>query len=116
MDKELERLKAIKLFAETFLTRNEIGKARDFKIGNYNLVMTCSECPEQYDVFRGTKQVGYLRLRHGGFRAEYPDCGQEEVYWVETGYGDFECDRDRAIHIIKAVIEIHKRVVKGTSR
>lgn len=36
------------------------------------LVQTCGACPEQYDVFLpdGT-EIGYMRLRHGYFRAEY---------------------------------------------
>jgi hypothetical protein len=34
------------------------------------LVRTCHACPEQYDVFSGNDKVGYLRLRHGYFRAE----------------------------------------------
>lgn len=24
---------------------------------------TCGSCPEQYDVFKGGRQVGYVRLR-----------------------------------------------------
>lgn len=35
------------------------------------LVKTCGACPEQYDVFLGDDQIGYLRLRHGTFRADY---------------------------------------------
>lgn len=36
------------------------------------LVLTCHACPEQYDVYLGDKLIGYMRLRHGYFRAEYP--------------------------------------------
>jgi len=35
------------------------------------LVQTCGACPEQYDVFLGDQMIGYLRLRHGEFRADY---------------------------------------------
>lgn len=57
------------------------------------LVMTCCACPEQYDVFLGDTQVGYLRLRHGEFRADYPDCGGETVYRASPkGDGRFEDD------------------------
>ena len=39
-------------------------------INGYRLILTCGACPEQYDVFDGDRQVGYLRLRHGHFRAD----------------------------------------------
>ncbi len=35
------------------------------------LVETCGACPEQYDAYFKGENVGYLRLRHGFFRAEY---------------------------------------------
>lgn len=28
---------------------------------------TCFACPEQYDVYYGSRKVGYVRLRHGLF-------------------------------------------------
>lgn len=57
------------------------------------LVMTCFACPEQYEVFLGDTQIGYLRLRHGEFRAEYPDCGGDTVFrGSPKGDGRFEDD------------------------
>ena len=97
---------------ENFMTTNEIGEPRSFSVDKYDVMMTCSACPEQYDVYKGANQVGYLRLRHGSFRAEYPDCGGKEVYYANTGYGDFENDKDRAVHILKAIIAINKEVEK----
>ncbi len=35
------------------------------------LVQTCGACPEQYDVYIDDELLGYMRLRHGTFRAEY---------------------------------------------
>ena len=57
------------------------------------LVETCYACPEQYDAFIGEKQVGYLRLRHGYFRVDFPDCNGEVIY---TAYpeGDGIFDED----------------------
>lgn len=70
---------------------------------SYRLVRTCGACPEQYDVFDGEEKVGYLRLRHGSFRAEYPDCGGEVVYAANTeGDGMFE-DDEREYHISRAL-------------
>lgn len=51
------------------------------------LIETCSACPEQYDAFIGDKPVGYLRLRHGHFRVDYPQCGGETIYDAYP-YGD----------------------------
>ena len=36
----------------------------------FKLVQTCGACPEQYDVYEGDEEVGYMRLRHGHFHAE----------------------------------------------
>lgn len=47
--------------------------------------MTCSACPEQYDVFWGDQRVGYFRLRWGSLRVDCPDCGGETVYETEVG-------------------------------
>lgn len=44
-----------------------------FIINDYHLVMTCSACPEQYDVYKDGRQVAYLRLRHGRFTVTTPD-------------------------------------------
>jgi hypothetical protein len=82
----------------------------DIVINNYRLICTCGACPEQYDVFDNTtgKQVGYLRLRHGVFRADAPDCGGETVYESFTG-GDGVFDEDeRAPELQAAVQEIEK--------
>jgi hypothetical protein len=49
---------------------------------------TSYACPEQYDAYIGDQEVGYLRLRHGTFYAEYPECGGREVYAATAG-GDY---------------------------
>lgn len=60
----------------------------------FKLVKTCGGCPEQYDVYYNGKEVGYMRLRHGNFRAEYRG---ETVYTARpNGDGVFEYDeRDK---------------------
>lgn len=52
----------------------------DIKIKGLTFVQTCFACPEQYDVYDGDRQVGYVRLRHGYLTCEYPDVGGEEIY------------------------------------
>lgn len=80
-------------------------------IDGFKLVCTCGACPEQYDVFdaAGT-QVGYLRLRHGRFRADYPDCGGETVYTSDTkGDGLFNED-ERMPELTKAISALKERI------
>lgn len=72
----------------------------------FRLDKTCWACPEQYDVYLNDKQVGYLRLRHRGFRCEYPDCGGETLYYANTkGDGMFD-DEERDPQIRKALATI----------
>lgn len=48
-------------------------------------------CPEQYDAFIGEQRVGYVRLRHGTLRVDYPECGGERVLdGCPMGDGTFE--------------------------
>lgn len=78
-------------------------------IGDYKLVCTCSVCPEQYDVLlvNGGAQVGYLRLRHGFFRADYPVCGGETVYTQNTvGDGCFASAEERKTELTAAIAAI----------
>jgi hypothetical protein len=80
----------------------------DIVIAGYRLFCTCGACPEQYEVFdEATKQqVGYLRLRHGYFRADVPDCGGETVYESDTvGDGVFD-ENERLPELTKAVAAI----------
>jgi hypothetical protein len=72
-------------------------------------VLTCFACPEQYDVFDGRgEKVGYLRLRHGWFRADVPCCGGETVYEAEpNGDGIFDED-ERYGYLSEAVAEIKR--------
>lgn len=55
------------------------------------LILTCGGCPEQYDAVLDGKVVGYLRLRHGSFRVDVPECGGETIYEANPeGDGGFE--------------------------
>lgn len=82
----------------------------DIVIDGCRLICTCGACPEQYDVFDdlSTKKIGYLRLRHGYFRADYPECGGRTVYETETmGDGIFDED-ERLPHLTAAVRALWK--------
>lgn len=75
-------------------------------INDITLEKTCPACPEQYDAFIGEKQVGYLRLRHGYFRVDYPSAGGETIYEAyPKGDGSFY-DDEREFYLIRAKIAI----------
>lgn len=72
-------------------------------INGCTLERTCYACPEQYDVFFQDFQIGYLRLRHGTFTAEYPDVGGKLAYYgYPEGDGIFE-DSERFFFLREAV-------------
>ena len=77
------------------------------------IVQTCAACPEQYEVFLNDEQIGYLRLRHGTFRADYPDCGGDTVFTVETDGDGVFIDRERLplmTQAVSALLQRHKSV------
>jgi len=82
------------------------------EILGYDLVQTCGACPEQYDVYKDGEQVGYLRLRHGYFYAQYPYTGGETVFETSQCNGDgiFE-EEERDYFLTKAIIAIHERIM-----
>lgn len=75
------------------------------EIAGYTLRLTSIACPEQYDVLnKNNEQVGYLRLRHGWFRADCPDCGGATVYEAHTR-GDGCFDEDERVPQLTAAVE-----------
>lgn len=82
----------------------------------FELVQTSSACPEQYDVYDDEGQVGYLRLRHGYFRAQAYSPSGPVVYSAETiGDGIFD-PSERERHLSAAVAAISEYVGKPTYR
>ncbi len=85
---------------------------KDIIIVRYRLVCTCGACHEQYDVFDevAKTQVGYLRLRHGYFRADLDNCVGETVYEADTcGDGVFDED-ERMPHLNAALVAIENAI------
>ena len=84
------------------------------QILDYNLVLTCQCCPEQYDVFDSDgKQSGYIRLRGGNFRVYYPDTGGELVFYHR--FEDYPLmgmfgDKEREFFLTEAVKAIHNKI------
>lgn len=110
MDEKQKRLKALdelsRLDQELGLDDMEWPSNRE--VDGFRLVCTSMACPEQYDVFHGERKVGYLRLRHGRFRADCPDAHQETVYSSNTkGDGGF-AEEERDIEIGNALKKIRE--------
>lgn len=85
------------------------------QIGDIELRMTARGCPEQYDAYQGAALVGYLRLRYGAFRVDYPDCGGETIYEASpAGDGCFD-DDERDKYLRAAVSAIKERIAKGAT-
>lgn len=84
------------------------------------LVCTCPACPEQYDVIELATgdQIGYLRLRHGYFRADYPNHRGEIVYESDT-LGDGLFDEDERLpeltKAVEALLDMHQKMKAATS-
>ena len=74
------------------------------------LEQTCGACPEQYDAYFEGKNIGYLRLRHGYFRAEYNDKIVYEAY--PNGDGAFD-HNERKRYLKKAKKAIYKSMKKN---
>ena len=108
MTKE-EILEDISKFSEDYPT----DWPRPFEMDGFRLVCTSPACPEQYDVFDSTgNKVGYLRLRHGHFRADVPDCGGETVYRSSTkGDGTF-LEGERESELRNALLAIKNKLQK----
>ena len=94
---------------DTQLHQVELAKKLYAKNG-FDLQLTCSACPEQYDVLMRGENVGHLRLRHGRFRVEYPDIPGETIFEAyPNGDGIFE-DNERLVFLTKALRAIQDKI------
>ena len=83
-------------------------KGLDFK-------QTCGGCPEQYDVFKDGKQVGYVRLRWGGLSCRYPDHEGDAIYTesFDDGWkGCFDDDNERNKYLLIIANELNSYLEK----
>jgi len=73
-------------------------------------IETCGACPEQYDVFKGGRQVGYVRLRRGTITCDFPDGKGDTIYShsFEDGWkGCFDSSEERDTYLNKIATAIH---------
>lgn len=80
-------------------------------IHGYRLELTCGACPEQYDVYAGDEMVAYLRLRHGCFRVDVPDCGGETIYTASPQGDGIFTRKERVRYLTEAVLAIQEYYV-----
>jgi len=108
LDEKLKKLREISRDAFWEIEDQNIAAVRSGR--NYFLKVTCTSCPEQYDVFLEKELVAYLRLRHGEFRADCPDHDGATVYTAApVGDGCFE-DTERLPQLTAAIQEVDKWV------
>lgn len=77
----------------------------------YNLILTSSACPEQYDVLLYQIKCGYVRLRNGHFTARIvknDEIDFSDIVYESCTLGDgmFEPE-ERYKHLYNAVAAIH---------
>lgn len=76
---------------------------------------TCDACPEQYDVFKGGKQVGYIRLRQGVFSCRYPNNHGKTIYahqFEDEWKGYFDNDEERTFYLEECKNALLKAIKK----
>ena len=81
------------------------------------LVQTSPDCPEQYEAFdESDNQIGYLRLRHGWFRVDFPDHSGETIYEAHLkGDGVFD-DDEKDFYLQEAYNAIVSKLSRTTDK
>lgn len=91
----------------------------DYILSGINFVGTCGACPEQYDCYivdtEGKKlQVGYVRLRWGYLRCDFPDVGGETIFEqsFHDGFkGCFDSETERLYYLDIVSISIRSKLI-----
>ena len=91
-------------------------------IDGYLFHKTCEAWPEQYDVYRGSKQVAYVRLRMGRLSVSVPDVGGEVIYYKDykndsaKGYFYTQEERMGQLRKIVKILKMEKKNVNKRKR
>lgn len=74
---------------------------------------TCPACPEQYNVMdEYGNPAGYVRLRNGKLRCDFPDYGMETIYshsFENKSKGAFDDDDEKIEFLLKIAKTINKK-------
>ncbi len=84
----------------------------ELAINGFQLILTSEREPEQYDVYKKAKLVGYIRLRHGKLTVNAPKSDGVLVYsGSPQGQGEFlKVERD--FYLRQAIYAIQKHYRK----
>lgn len=87
----------------------------NFKYKKFRAVLTCFACPEQYDIFKGSENVGYFRVRHGRFAA-YRSINHDGPFYETRTQGDgmfSDSEREKQLHhaldLLEGILAKEKR-------
>lgn len=72
------------------------------KFEEFEFVKTCDACPEQYDVFKGDVEIGWVRLRYGSLSAHYMGRVIYAHYFDDEYKGEFSSDDERE-HFLEVI-------------
>lgn len=77
------------------------------------VVQTCRDAPEQYEIAKAGSLCGYVRVRWGGMSVSFPDAAGEELYRGPVdGFGGFT-DHERETMLLLALCLIAARMLKA---
>jgi hypothetical protein len=79
-------------------------------------VLTCRMCPEQYDVFdKNNVKIGYVHLRHGHLRCDYPDVGEKTIYSHDMGDDAvaFKDNNEQYLYLNKIAKRIKREILNN---
>ena len=81
------------------------------------LVQTSPACPEQYEAFdESGNQVGYLRLRHGWFRVDFPQHSGETIYEARPRGDGVFYDDEKDFYVQEAYNAIVNKLARMTDK
>ena len=73
---------------------------------------TCYASPEQYDVYRANGELcGYVRLRWGALRADYPNVEGDSIN--DDFKGMFEDDEERNHYLTEIALAYQHKILEG---
>ena len=83
-------------------------------IGKLVFHKECEYCPESYNVYKGAKQIAYIRLRLGWLRVCVPDFINGKLiydkHYKEEYKGCFESNKERMEELIKIAKILESKV------
>ena len=103
-----EALKAVQEYTPEFLNSEPKEEYGFYGLQIRNIGIAC---PEQYEIYYQNRKVGYVRLRHGLLRANYPDHNGETIYTKNLSCdGSFDSQEQRESHLRDISLMIKLRI------